>query len=411
MRASSIDIHPNATWSKNGITVAGGHGRGSKTDQLYHPWGLYVDNDLTVYVADYRGHRIMEWKSGATNGTVVAEAKGPSNGINQFEFPVDVIIDKETDSLIISDLGNKRVVRWARRNGTRGDTIISNIFCWGLTMDDNGYLYVADIGKRKVRRYKIGDTQGKLVAGGNGKGERLDQLSEPHHVFVDREYSVYVSERGDHRVMKWEQGATQGIVVAGGQGKGNSLSQLNFPAGVVVDQLGTVYVADCNNHRIMRWPKGVTQGSAIIGGNGSGAQSNQLAYPTGLSFDRHGNLYVADHINHRKGFDLQGKNLLNFYVTSWEHYRFSSEVTNGFCYYLNRHWVRREYDTGRRDVYDIFTVMKVKVTQWIDEKLHRIQSYPPSSELSLLVKKKLEDIIIHDRLQLIYIKAKILSHD
>ncbi|CAF2957051.1 unnamed protein product, partial [Rotaria sp. Silwood2] len=51
------------------------------------------------------------------------------------------------------------------------------------------------------------------------------------------------------------------------------------------------------------------------------------------------------------------------------------------------------------------------VTQWIDEKLHRIQSYPPSSELLLLVKKKLEDIIIHDRLQLIYIKAKILSHD
>ncbi|CAF5128303.1 unnamed protein product, partial [Rotaria sp. Silwood1] len=26
MRASSIDIHPNTTWSTNGITVAGGNG-------------------------------------------------------------------------------------------------------------------------------------------------------------------------------------------------------------------------------------------------------------------------------------------------------------------------------------------------------------------------------------------------
>ncbi|CAF1028662.1 unnamed protein product [Rotaria sp. Silwood1] len=32
MRASSIDIHPNATWSTNGITVAGGNGWNSKTN-------------------------------------------------------------------------------------------------------------------------------------------------------------------------------------------------------------------------------------------------------------------------------------------------------------------------------------------------------------------------------------------
>ncbi|CAF5157948.1 unnamed protein product, partial [Rotaria sp. Silwood1] len=56
-------------------------------------------------------------------------------------------------------------------------------------------------------------------------------------------------------------------VVAGGQGKGNDLTQLSYPQGVVVDQLGTVYVADEWNNRIMRWPKGATQGSVIVGGN------------------------------------------------------------------------------------------------------------------------------------------------
>ncbi|CAF1539275.1 unnamed protein product [Rotaria sp. Silwood1] len=99
--------------------------------------------------------------------------------------------------------------------------------------------------------------------------------------------------------MKWMEGAKQGIVVAGGQGAGNDLTQLSSPRGVVVDQLGTVYVADLGNNRIMRWPKGATQGSVIVGGNGSGEQSNQLCGPIGLSFDRHGNLYVVDWGNHR----------------------------------------------------------------------------------------------------------------
>ncbi|CAF5005052.1 unnamed protein product [Rotaria sp. Silwood1] len=94
--------------------------------------------------------------------------------------------------------------------------------------------------------------------------------------------------------MKWMEGAKQGIVVAGGQGQGNGLTQLSYPEGVVVDQLGTVYVADGGNNRIMRWPKGATQGSVIVGGNGSGGQSNQLCGPIGLSFDRNGNLYVVD---------------------------------------------------------------------------------------------------------------------
>ncbi|CAF5105655.1 unnamed protein product [Rotaria sp. Silwood1] len=106
--------------------------------------------------------------------------------------------------------------------------------------------------------------------------------------------------------MKWMEGAKQGIVVAGGQGEGNGVTQLSSPRGVVADQLGTVYVADRENNRIMRWPKGATQGSVIVGGNGRGEQWNQLDRPFGLSFDRHGNLYVVDHGNHRvQKFELQ----------------------------------------------------------------------------------------------------------
>jgi sugar lactone lactonase YvrE len=300
LRASSVYIHPNAKWAKNGLTVAGGKGKGNGLNQLSNPSGLYVDDDQTIYVADSGNERIVQWKNGATSGQVVAGGYGRGNGTHQFNYTLDVIVDKESDSLIISDAWNRRVVRWPRQNGTRGETFISNYSsCRGLTMDENGSLYVVDESKNEVRRYRIGDTEGTVVAGENGGGASLDQFDGPLYVFVDRDHSVYVSDHWNDRVMKWVKGAKQGIIVAGGRGEGNNLTQLSTPMGIVVDQLGTVYVADHSNSRIMRWPKGGTQGSVIVGANGEGQQSNQLTNPVGLSFDRDGNIYVADWNNHR----------------------------------------------------------------------------------------------------------------
>ncbi|CAF2743045.1 unnamed protein product [Rotaria sp. Silwood2] len=240
----------------------------------------------------------MEWKCGATTGRVVAGGNGQGNRADQLNYPRDVIVDRERDSLIICDNQNKRVVRWPRQNSTSGETIITDVECWGLTMDDNGFLYVVNYDKHEVRRYGMRDTQGTVVAGGNGQGNHLNQLNNPRYVFVGQDHTVYVSDLSNHRVMKWMEGAKQGIVVAGGQGQGSALTQLSYPDGMVVDESGTVYVSDCGNCRIMRWPEGVTQGSIIIGGNGLGDQANQLNLPTGLSSDRQRNLYVSDHHNH-----------------------------------------------------------------------------------------------------------------
>ncbi|CAF2030919.1 unnamed protein product, partial [Rotaria magnacalcarata] len=94
--------------------------RGSATYELYRPFGLFVDDDQTVVIADYGNDRIMQWKNGGdtTNGQVVAGGNGRGNGLHQLYYPTDVLIDKETDSLIICDRGNQRVVRWSRRSGT-----------------------------------------------------------------------------------------------------------------------------------------------------------------------------------------------------------------------------------------------------------------------------------------------------
>ncbi|CAF3473043.1 unnamed protein product, partial [Rotaria socialis] len=296
------NIPANATWKQNGVTIAGGNEDEDATNQLSYPHGLFVDDDQTVVIADCGSHRIMQWKNGdTTNGQVVAGGNGQGNGLHQLDNPSDVLIDKETNSLIICDYGNQRVVRWSRHSGTtQGEILIDNIDCHGLAMDEQRYLYVSDYEKHEVRRYQLGEKNGTLVAGGNGKGDELNQLNFPAYLFVDRQQTVYVSDNNNHRVMKWSKGAKEGIVVAGGQGQGNALTQLYYPRGIFVDTLGTLYVADFWNHRVMRWTQGdKIQGTVVVGGNGQGTGANQFSNPIGLSFDRHGNLYVVDWGNAR----------------------------------------------------------------------------------------------------------------
>ena len=299
-------ISSKAKWMQNGVTVAGGNGQGNDANQLNGPVGTYVDDDQNIYVADYYNHRIVKLKMNAKIGEVVAGGQGQGNQNNQLIKPRDVILDQKNNCLIISDQGNQRVVRWSLEKDAVGETIISGIACRGLAIDNDGHLYVSDCGKNEVRRWKIGEKNGTLVAGGNGPGNRFDQLNQPYKIFVDQDRTIYVSDQGNHRVMKWMKGTIEGVVVAGGHGPGNALKQLNGPGGIVVDQLGALYVADHYNHRVMRWLKGAAEGSVVVGGNGQGAEANQLSGPWHLSLDRQNNLYVTDHYNHRiQKFDIE----------------------------------------------------------------------------------------------------------
>jgi sugar lactone lactonase YvrE len=292
-------LTPDVRWSQHGITVAGGQGYGSDLQQLYYPHGLVVDDDGTVFIAEEGNHRIVAWKRGDIEGHIVAGGHGKGNGLHQLKQPTDIQIDA-TNSLIICDCWNKRVVRWSLNKGTRGGILVDNIDCWGLAIDKQGHLYVSDYRKHEVRRFARGDTNGIVVAGGNGQGSHLNQLNWPCYIFVDEEQSLYVSDNENHRVMKWLNGAKEGIVVAGGRGQGKELTHLNYPRGVWVDVMGTVYVVEGgNNQRVTRWPKGGAKGVVVVGGNGCGDATNQLVLPQGLCFDRQGNMYVADCNNNR----------------------------------------------------------------------------------------------------------------
>ncbi|CAF0856002.1 unnamed protein product [Adineta steineri] len=295
-----VIIDKNTKWKQSASTVAGGHGQGHELNQLNHPQGFYVDDDDdSIYIADTNNHRIVQWKFGVNNGEIVAGKKGNGNGIDQLHTPMDVILNKEKKYLIICDMGNYRVIKWSRQNSQDQEILISSTFCWGLAIDNNGDLYISNWMNDEVRRWEEGDTEGTVVAGGNGYGNSCNQLDQAKQIFVDINHSVYVADHGNNRVMKWMKDATEGILIAPGNVSNQALLSMLHPIAVIVDHTGNIYISDDTGHSIKRWLPNAIEGIAVVGKEQSGSESTHLSKPLDLSFDRHGNLYVIDKENNR----------------------------------------------------------------------------------------------------------------
>ncbi|CAF0929519.1 unnamed protein product [Adineta steineri] len=286
-------------WKQHGITVAGGNRKGDKLNQLSLPFAIYIDDNKSILIADTGNDRIVEWKHNSNSGEIIAGGNGQGDSLDQFNSLIDIAVDKEKNAIIICDMGNARVMRWFRQSQTNPQILISDIVCGGVAIDKSGSLYVSDDSKSEVRRWKEGETVGTVVAGGNGKGNLLNQLKTPGKIFVDEEYSVYVADEYNDRIMKWEKDAKEGIMVASGNEGVGAPNQLYRPLAVIVDNLDQIYIAVPFGHQIMQWREGDAQGSIVAGGNGEGDEPDQLLFPRGVSFDNEGNLYVADSQNHR----------------------------------------------------------------------------------------------------------------
>ena len=297
---SRFHLHLDIRWKQSAITVAEGFGRNDQLDQLDYSGRICLDDrNQLIYITDTANHRVVEWGLNANNGRIAAGGNGQGNRLDQLNHPLDVIIDRQNNDLIVADSENRRVMRWSRQSNSPPQIIIDNIDCFCPTIHADGTLYVSDYKKHRVGRWKKGEILGTIVAGGNGEGNRFNQLNCATHLFVDDDHNLYISDFGNDRVMKWMKDTKEGTVVAGGKGRGNQLTQSSRPLGVIVDQYGQIYVADWLNNRVMRWCEEEKEGRIVVGGNDKGKLANQFNGPTGLSFDGEGNLYVVDWGNHR----------------------------------------------------------------------------------------------------------------
>ena len=148
---------------------------------------------------------------------------------------------------------------------------------FGIYLDFNNNLYIADNGNSRVMKYLSGASNGTAVAGITGVlGNGSNQLNYPTYLYVDASQNLYVTDTFNNRVMRWINGAFSGSVVAGDGTLGTSLNQLYYPYGVWVDSSSNVFVVEYINNRVTKWALGASSGVVVAGITGSPGKNNHV---------------------------------------------------------------------------------------------------------------------------------------
>ncbi|KAF2684163.1 Cullin-domain-containing protein [Lentithecium fluviatile CBS 122367] len=77
--------------------------------------------------------------------------------------------------------------------------------------------------------------------------------------------------------------------------------------------------------------------------------------------------------------------LLTFYIKEWNRYTTAGQYNNHLFRYLNRHWVKREMDEGKKNIYDIYTLHLVR---WKEDMFTGTQEQVMRSVLKLVEKQR-----------------------
>lgn len=77
--------------------------------------------------------------------------------------------------------------------------------------------------------------------------------------------------------------------------------------------------------------------------------------------------------------------LLTFYIKEWKRYTQAGMYNNHLFRYLNRHWVKREMDEGKKDVFDIYTLHLVR---WKEDMFGDAQNAVMQAVLRLVEKQR-----------------------
>ncbi|KAG9245751.1 Cullin [Calycina marina] len=88
--------------------------------------------------------------------------------------------------------------------------------------------------------------------------------------------------------------------------------------------------------------------------------------------------------------------LLTFYIKEWDRYTTSAKYVNHLFRYLNRHWVKREMDEGKKNIYDVYTLHLV---QWRLTLFEQTNKKVMAAVLKMVEKQRHGETIEHGQIK------------
>ncbi len=322
------------TVAGNGTAAYAGDGGPATSAEIYTPWGVALDANGNLFIADTYNQRIRKV---ATDGTITTVAGGGSHSEDGvaattafIDYPAGVGVSAagelaigSMNSKLVRKVSAAGIIATVAGNGSTGRAgdggpAINAQFAYptGVAVDAAGNYYIVDQKNQQVRKVGLDGTistaagtgdNGNTGDGGQGAAAKL---SNPQGVAVDSHGNLYIATTARIRMV-----ATDGTIsTVAGNGNGGysgdggpALSAgLSYPHGLAVDTAGNIYIADSYNHVIRKvgldhnisTVAGIPN-SAGFSGDGGPAVNAQLNDPFGVAVDGAGNVLIADYSNYR----------------------------------------------------------------------------------------------------------------
>ena len=203
-----------------GTPGVNGYRDGTGAGALFNePWGLCIGNDGNVYVADTRSNRIRK----VTPEGVVTTVAGSGNYGTTDGFGLSATFGNPT----------------------------------GIEMDDNGNLYIADHLTHIIRRIsptgQVTTVAGTPYVPGDQDGTgRAARFWRPYGLTLDNNGDILVADEWNHKIRKVTPAGVVTTVAGNGardykNGRAGDAS-FNYPWDLTVDDAGIIYVMDGYNY-------------------------------------------------------------------------------------------------------------------------------------------------------------------
>ncbi|KAK8223146.1 Cullin [Phyllosticta capitalensis] len=121
--------------------------------------------------------------------------------------------------------------------------------------------------------------------------------------------------------------------------------------------------------------------------HGGGGHNRGGAHLLGEDLYNHLIQYLKDHLRQvlEASTAHTDEALLTFYIKEWNRYTMAGQYNNHLFRYLNRHWVKREMDEGKKNIYDIYTLHLVR---WKEDMFLATQENVMKAVLRLVEKQR-----------------------
>lgn len=275
-----------STFAGNGTYGFTGDGGAATSANLAQPHGVAIDTNGNVFIADYYNSLIRKVNvSGVITtfaGTLDTFGFAGDRGLatSALLWNTIAVATDRMGNVYVADRNNHRVRKVdltgmivtfagtdsAGHTGDGGDATAARLDApTGLTIDNLGNVYIADVGSNTVRKVDVSSGIISTVVGtgtasysGDGGPATAATLYGPFALTFDRMGNLYIADGVNNRIRKVDTGGIistfAGSGTSGFSGDGGPATAATFrnPSGIAADSAGNIFIADLGNSRIRK---------------------------------------------------------------------------------------------------------------------------------------------------------------